>query len=157
MALRQNVWTIILAAVLAVVTPSYLTAQTNNWMSVRAIPKGTELIVDRKNDDRVIGILNAVTEDTIAITSDGASFIIGKDNVLKVYHAVERKRKHLVGVAGLAGGLAGAVIDAKIQGPPESQEMPGVIGFIAGAVVFGGLAERLVDDKKKGVLIYSAK
>lgn len=134
-------------------------AQTNNWTSVKALPKNTELIVTRKTDSQVVGFVQAVSDDTIAIDSDNGTFIIGKDNVKNVYLAEPRDRMKSLNrgaLLGLLGGLA-AGVGYSVVHPPEDESMPGFGIFFLGCGI-GMLAGRHhAKGKDKGALIYSAK
>jgi len=138
---------------------AHLAAQTNNWTAVKALTKNTELIVTRKTDNRVVGFLQAVTDDTIAIDSDNGAFLIGKDNVKQIYLAEPRdkmKTMNRAALLGMLGGLA-AGVGYSIVRPPEDESMPGYGIFFLGSGI-GLLAGRHhAKGKDKGALIYSAK
>ena len=134
-------------------------AQSSNWGNVQAVPRGTEVFIDRKNDDRVIGSIDAVTEDTIAITSDGGSFIIGKENVTKIFHAIPRDKKKALNrgaLLGMLGGLGAGVLLTASR-PPKGEEMPGVGVFFAGLGLGTWAGHRYGKGRDKGPLLYSAR
>ena len=134
-------------------------AQSSTWGNVQAIPRGTEVFVERKNDDRVIGSVSAVTADTIAITSDEGSYIIGKENVTKIFHAIPRDKKKALNrgaLLGMLGGLgAGVLFTAAV--PPKGEEMPGVGVFFAGMGLGTWVGHSYGKGKNKGPLLYSAR
>jgi hypothetical protein len=156
---KTKALTILLSVCSSLMFPLAVPAQSDNWTSVKATPKGTEIFVERKRDDRVIGTIHAVTDDSIVITSDEGSFIIGKDNVAKIYLAVARDKKKSMNrgaLYGMLGGLASGIALATLH-PPENEEMPWVGTFFAG-IGIGTLAGiRHGKGKDKGPMIYSAR
>ena len=136
-----------------------ITAQSNNWTSVKALAKDTELIITRKNAGRVVGFVQAVTDDTLAIDSDSGSFIIGKDNIKTIHYAEARDKMKSLNrgaLLGMLGGLA-AGIGYSILRPPKDESMPGYgIFFLGSGIgVLAGLHH--AKGKDKGALIYSAR
>jgi hypothetical protein len=134
-------------------------AQSDNWTSVKALAKNTDLIITRKNAGRVVGFVQAVSDDTLAIDSDNGSFIIGKDNIEKIYYAEPRDKMKSLNrgaLLGMLGGLA-AGIGYSIVRPPENESMPGYGIFFLGSGIgmLAGLHHS--KGKDKGALIYSAK
>jgi hypothetical protein len=150
--------TSLLIATVVAVFPLHVLAQSDNWTSVRALPKGTDLIIERKNDDRVIGTLASVSDDTIAITSEDGSFFVGRGNVTKVHYAVSRNvKRHLV-----RGLVLGMVIGTAVAGAFASEENDrdltlGAVGFWIGMGVGGYIVQKRGESKKKGELIYAAR
>jgi hypothetical protein len=139
--------------------PASVAGQSNNWTSVRATPRGIEVIIERKQDDRVIGIVQAITEDSIAVTSDDGSFIIERGNVTKIFHSVPRDKMKSLNRGALYGMLIGlgAGIALATAYPPENEEMPWVGTFFAGGGIGAWTGSRHARGKNKGPLIYSAK
>ena len=138
---------------------SRVAAQTNSWIGVKALPKGAELIVTRKNDGRVIGVTQSVTDDTIAIDSDNGSFIIGKDNIEKIYYAEPRdvmKSLNRGALLGMLGGLAAGVAYSSTR-EVNGEKMPGPWIFLLGGGLGALAGKRHAKGKDKGALIYSAK
>jgi len=157
---RSNTFIALLSiAGLVLTAPIGLMAQANNWTSVKALQRGMELIVIRKSNDRVIGYVDAVTDDTLAVTSDTGSFVIGKDNVDKIYIAIPRDRMKHMNRGALVGGLLGlaAGIAVSIAMSPESEAMPGLPIMLAGGAAGGWFGSQRAKGKDKGPLVYSAK
>ncbi len=150
---------ILLSIFSSLLLPASVAGQSNNWTSVRATPRGTEVIIERKRDDRVIGIIQAVTEDSIAVTSDDESFIVGRDNVTKIFHAIPRDKKKSLNRGALYGMLIGlgAGIALATAYPPENERMPWVGTFFAGGGIGAWAGSRHAKGKNLGPLIYSAK
>lgn len=139
--------------------PQDLIAQTTSWASVKALPKGAELVVERKASEKVIGHLQAATDDTIALTSDAGAFILARDNVEKIFYAVPRdgtKSRNRGALYGMLLGLAAGVAVSTLQ-DPESEAMPGVGAFFAGGLIGIWAGNKHAKGKGKGALIYSAK
>ena len=134
-------------------------AQSIHWTALKATPKGIDVIVERKNDDRVIGVLQAVTDDSIAVTSDEGSFIIGKDNITKVFHGIPRNKKKLMNRGALYGMLIGLGAGVALTSafPPENEEMPFAGTFLAGGAIGAWAGVRRAKGKDRGPLIYSAR
>jgi hypothetical protein len=159
MKLKRSVAALIFTVVVSISLPQNLIAQTTNWTSVTALPKGVELVVERRASKTIIGYLQATTDDWVAITSDAGSFIIARDNVDKIFYAVPRDRKKIRNRGALYGallGLAGAVAVSIVQ-KPESEAMPGGGVFLAGGLIGMWVGNRHAKGKDKGPLIYSAK
>ena len=136
-----------------------LAAQTNNWTSVKALPKNAELFITRKTGGRVVGFVQAVTDDTIAVDSDNGTFIIGKDNIRQIYYAEQRDKMKSLNRGALFGmlvGLAAGVAYATVR-EPEGQETPGFGIFLLGSGVGLLAGKHNANGKDKGALIYSAK
>jgi hypothetical protein len=159
MKTKINAAGILLSVCLLLISPLAVSAQSNNWTTVKATPKGTEVILERKRDNGVTGNIQTVTDDSIAVTSDDGSFIIGKDNVAKIYYAVARDKKKSMNRGALYGMLAGlaAGFAVALVREPEGQEMPGVATFLAGGGIGIWAGSRHAKGKDKGPLIYSAK
>jgi len=157
---RSNIFTeLLLIAGLVVTAPCALMAQANNWTSVKALQRGTDLIVIRKSNDRVIGYVDAVTDDTLAVTSDAGSFVIRKDNVDKIYIAIPRDKMKHMNRGALVGGLLGlaAGIAVSVAMGPDTEAMPGLPVMLAGGAAGGWVGSRRANGKDKGSLVYSAK
>ena len=139
--------------------PVELAAQSNNWISVKALTPKTEIIVLRKNGDQVVGYLSSVTDDSVAIDTGSGSYVIARDNVKKIYHAVPRDRMKGANRGALIGGLlglgAGIAVSSAI--PLESEAMPGPAIFLAGGLLGGLVGAKRGGGKGKGALIYSEK
>jgi hypothetical protein len=151
---QQLTWLII--AILASTVPLHVAAQTDNWTGVRALPKGAELVIERKSSGRVVGYLELATDDTVVIVSDANSFIIGRDNVKKIYYAVAHDKKKSMNRGALIGMIGGAVTASLIAGEPEGQEMPGLGGLLIGGLAGTWFGKQRAKGKKRGALIYSA-
>ena len=132
-------------------------AQTNSWISVQGLPKGIDLIIERKQDNTVIGTLQATTADTIAVSGSGGSFIIGRDNVKKVYHALPGGGHRHANHGALIGMIVGAVVTSAAAGEPEGQETPGLPGLIGGGLAGAWIGSKRDKGPRKGDLIYVAK
>lgn len=133
-------------------------AQGNRWIAVKALPKGTELIIERKKSDRVVGYVTAVDDRTVSVTSNSGSFAIDKDNVSKIFYAIPRdKMKHANrgALIGMIGGLVAGVALSATQSS-DSESMPYVGTFIAGGLLGGWIGAKHGGGKQKGSLIYSA-
>ena len=159
MKIRVNTIALAFSIAASLIAPVATVGQSDNWTTVRAIPKGVDLMIERKRDDRVIGVLQVVTDDSIAIASDEGSFIIGKDNVARIFHAVPRDKKKSMNRGALYGmliGLASGVALATAF-PPENEEMPYVGTFLAGGGIGTWAGMRHGKGRDKGPLIYSAK
>lgn len=151
---------VLLLTVCAVFTLSNVVpAQSTHWTGMKATPKGIDIIVERKNDETVTGVLQAVTDDSLAVTSDEGSFIIGKDNITKVFHAIPRDKKKLMNRGALYGMLIGlgAGVAAATAFPPENEEMPYVGTFLAGGGIGAWAGIQRAKGKDKGPLIYSER
>lgn len=150
---------------LLVLTCSFLTVpvlafgQSAEWSRIKATPTGTDIIIERKKDRRVVGYVQAVTDDSIAVRSEKGSFIIGKDNITKVFLARPRNKRKSLNRGALYGMLTGLAIGLAISlvHEPEGQEMPGMGTFLAGAGIGLWAGNRHGKGKDKGELIYSAK
>ncbi|HEX6126762.1 MAG TPA: hypothetical protein VFZ23_15425 [Pyrinomonadaceae bacterium] len=159
MKLKSSVVPLMLIVVASLALPTNLFAQTTSWTSVKALPRGADVIVERKASDRVIGYLQSATDDTVAVTSDTGSFVISRDNVQKIFYAVSRDRKKIMNRGALYGmllGLAAGVAVSTVQ-EPESEAMPGTGAFIAGGLIGMWAGHKHAKGKDKGPLIYSAK
>lgn len=159
MKMKQPVVALIFIVVASISLPQILIAQTTTWAGVKALPKGTELVVERKASEKVIGYLQAATDDTVTVTSDAGSFIIARDNVEKIFCAVPRdskKSRNRGALYGMLLGLAAGVAVATVQ-KPESEAMPGVSVFLAGGLIGMRVGKEHAKGKDKGPLIYSAK
>lgn len=139
--------------------PANFFAQTDNWTSVKALKDGTELIVTRKNSGRVVGYVQAVNDESVALTSDAGTFVIGKDYVSKIYYAVPRNKRKSLNRGALYGMIAGLVVGVAIGSvhEPEGQETPGLGAFLAGSAIGVWAGSRHAKGKDKGALIYSAR
>ena len=159
MKTKINVVALTFSIATALIAPVALFGQSNNWTSVKAIPKSIDLIIERKRDDRVVGVLQAVTDDSIIVNSKEGSFIIGKDNVAKIYHAVGRDKKRAMNRGALYGMLIGlgAGVALATAFPPENEEMPYVGTFLAGGGIGTWAGIRYAKGKDKGPLVYSAR
>lgn len=139
--------------------PQNVMAQTSSWASVKALPKGSELVVERKASEKVIGHLQAATDDTIAVTSDAGAFILARDNVEKIFFAVPRdskKSRNRGALYGMLLGLAAGVAVSTLH-DPDSEAMPGVGAFFGGGLLGVWVGNQHAKGKDKGPLIYSAK
>ena len=144
---------------LVVNVPQSLMAQSNNWTTVKALQRGTEIIVVRKDSERVTGYVDGVTDDTLAVTSDSNSFVIGKDNVDQIYIAIPRDKMKHMNRGALVGGLLGlaAGIAVSVAMGPDTEAMPGLPVMLAGGAAGTWVGSRNAKGKDKGPLVYSAK
>src|SRR5688572_3836165 len=83
--------------------PTNITPQTSDWTAVKVLQPGTDVMVLRKNGGRIVGYVQGSTDDTIAITSDSGSFVVGRDNVKKIYYAVPRDKRKSMNRGALIG------------------------------------------------------
>jgi len=150
----------LLITIFAFASSAHIAAQTNNWTRVKALPKNAELIVNRKADGQVVGFLQAVTDDTIAIDSDNGSFIVGKNNIEKIYMAEGRDAAEGLkrGAAlGMLGGLATSITYATVVKSDIIEDRPGFL-FVWIGLGIGAVVGRIhAKGKDKGALVYSAK
>jgi hypothetical protein len=139
--------------------PLHVLAQSNSWTGVKALPKGTDLIIERKNDRPVVGYLASVSDDSIAITSDAGAFFVGRDNVANVYYAVPRSVKKHANRGALIGGLLGFGLGfgVSLKQYPDSEAMPGAPIFLGAALLGGWIGSKRGKGKDKGERIYAAK
>lgn len=139
--------------------PTDLSAQSNHWISVKALPPKTEIIVLRNDGDREVGYVGSVTDDSIAMTTDSGASIIARNNVKKIYYAVPRNKRKSMNRGALVGGLLGlaAGVAVAYATPSNSEAMHGGAVFLAGGLLGGYAGRKRADGKDRGALIYSEK
>ena len=156
--MKQTSTVIALLLMTILALPMCARAQTDSWVGVQALRPGTEIFVLRKNKDKVVGVLQSATGDTIALTADEGSFVIGKANIAKIFYAVPRDKKKSMNRGALYGMLAGLGTAVAVSTmTADSDQTPGWPIFLGGGLAGMWLGKKHGAGKDKGPLIYSAR
>ena len=149
----------LLIATLVAMFPLSVLAQSDNWTSIRALPRGTDVIIERRNDDRIDGTITSVSDNEIVINSNRGAFIVARGNVERIYYAIPRNaRKHTNRGALIGGALGlGVGIGVSTLQSSNSEAMPGAVVFLAGGLLGGWVGSKRAKGKDRGSLIYSAR
>jgi hypothetical protein len=150
---------LLLIVAMVSVFPLCVLAQSDNWTSIRALPRGTDVIVDRRNDDRIDGTVASVSDSEIVINSDRGAFIVGRANVDRIYYAIPRSARKHVNRGALIGGAVGLGVGVGVSTlqSTNSEAMPGAVIFLAGGLLGGWIGSKRAKGMDKGSLIYSVR
>jgi hypothetical protein len=135
--------------------------QMQSWLRVRALPLGTDLIVEDARQGRVEGSLEEVTDDALRLRAGGEVVSFARGEIRKIYLGEAGVRVGYAARGAWLGALAGlgvGVLVAREQGRDGDPSFAPLTLSAVGAGVGAGVGALAAGRRKeKGILIYERK
>ncbi len=134
------------------------TTGQGDWSAVQALERGSEVVINTKQGEKMKGRLESVTDASLRLYRKRKATDVGRDDVKSV-HLLKGKPRGKSALKGAAiGGVTGLGIGLALVLPPRSD----IVGWVApifaaiGAGI-GAFIGLLTGGGQKQILIYEAK
>ena len=149
-----------IAIIYSPVAAAQQSASSGEWVAVKTVPQGDELIIKLKDGQTLHGKLTSVTDTALSITGkNNKSETVDRNDVSEVYQLrrkAEKAKYALIG-AGVGAAVGGGIGAAKNSPNIDDGEIYTMVGVPLGAGI-GALAGLLFGQgRRKRVLIYQAR